>query len=112
MPALGIAPRGDRAIAQGMPAAHDAQQPVGEQGLAAHLGAQRGLDDPGFQVHPAVTQRGAVLVRLLQEVQPHALSLLGDRGEQRGAEAFDEAVAGPQGEGSCQAWQIERLVGP
>ena len=111
VPALRVACGRHLALAQRMPAAHDADEAVAQQRLRAHLRTGRGRDHTGFQIHGAVAQQRAVLVELAEEAQPHAGRLLGDPRDEGGAEVLDEALAGAQRERAHQSLEVELLRG-
>ena len=92
-----------------MAAAHHTDKSVAKQGLHPHLGAGGRTDHTGFQIHTAVAQRAAVLMRLGHKTQPHAGGLGADTCQQAGTEVFDKPLAGAQGEGALQLLQVDRF---
>ena len=82
---------------------------VPEQCLGADLRSDRLPHHPRFEIDGPVAQRPAVAIRLRHEPQADAGCFFGDPGDKAGPEVLDEAIAGPQREGSGELLQIEPL---
>ncbi len=99
----------DLASTQRVSCSHDADEPVSEQSLRAHLRTCPLSYDTGFQIDDPVAKRRAVFVCLLHEAQPHAGRSFAGASDQVRSEVLHEAFAGPQRERADELSEIEDL---
>jgi hypothetical protein len=90
--------------------ANGAHQAIPEQRLCAQVGRGRGVDDAGLDVHRAVPQRRAVLVRLLDEAQAYLRRLRADPSEQGRPDVLHETIAGSQRERASESREIQAVL--
>ena len=107
---VGIPGPGDTGSIDRVALPNDADKPVPEQRLCAHLGAERLFNNTGFKVDPTIPQGRTILVRLLQEVEPHARSFSARLRDQRSPEVFDKPIACPERESPYESRQVERFI--
>ncbi len=107
---VGVPGRGDTAQIDRVTFPNDADKPVPEQRLCAHLWAERLFNDTRFKVDPTIPQGRTILVRLLQEVEPHAGSFSARLRDQRSPEVFDKAIARSQRESPYERRQVKRFI--
>lgn len=98
-------------VEEGMTAAGDADQRQPGEPLGAALRGQV-PEDPQFDVHPALPQRGAALDRFRQEHHVHVRSLRMDPVGQSPGQPHQEEVGGLHSEGALEMNGIETGPGP
>jgi hypothetical protein len=91
---------------------NDADKPVPEQGLGAHLRTRLLPHNAGFEIDQAVTKLCAVLIGLAHKPQPHARGLVAHASYEVRSEVLNEAFARAQREGSDKPIQVEVRLRP